>query len=440
MPSPARPYLALPTIAQGRLNQITDGDGLSTQIERDALGNPTAIVAPFGQRTTLALDSNGYLAKATNPAGESHEMTYTADGLLTSFKDPRGNASTFTYDTLGRLLTDVNAGGGGSSLSRTELADGYAATVTSALNRVTTHEVHNLSTGNRERQHTQPDKTASTTLEKTDGTVVTTEADGTVITQLQGPDPRFSMLSPITKSLQTSTGGLTANLTGQRTAVLATLGNPLSLTKLTDTVTLNGRTQTTVYDAASKTFTATSPAARKSTAVIDSLGRVTQSQTTGILPVNNTYDLQGRPATIAQGSGADERLVSFAYNPEGYLDSVTDPLGRQVKYRIRPGRPGDPANPAGQPRDPVQLRCQRQPGFTVAARTARTPLYLHAGQPDRIHRTAGCGRGHQQHPVPLQPRQTTDPGATPGRPDDRLQLRHRRTHRQRHRSRRQLQL
>jgi RHS repeat-associated protein len=319
--------------AQGRLSQITDGDGLITQIERDALGNPSDIVAPFGQRTTLALDSNGYLAKVTNPAGESYEMVYAADGLLTSFKDPRGNASTFTYDPLGRLLTDVNAGNGGLALSRNELADGHAVALTSALSRVTTHSLHNLSTGDRERKHTQPDNTVSTTLEKTDGTVASTEADGTVTTLLKGPDPRFSMLAPITKSLQTSTGGLTANLTSQRTAVLASSGDPLSLTKLTDTVTLNGRTRTTVYDAASKTFTSTSAAARQTKAVIDSLGRVTQTQTTGILAVNKTYDPQGRPATISQGSGTDERLVNFAYNPEGYLDRITDPVGRQVKYQ-----------------------------------------------------------------------------------------------------------
>jgi len=319
--------------SQGRLSQITDGDGLMAQIERDALGNPTAIVAPFGQRTTLALDSNGYLAKVTNPAGESHEMAYTADGLLTSFKDPRGNASTFTYDVLGRLLNDVNASAGGLSLSRTEQADGHTVSVTSALNRVTTHTVRKLTTGDRERKHTRPDNTTSTTLEKTNGTIASTEADGTLTTLLQGPDPRFSMLAPITQNLQTSTGGLTANLTGQRTAVLADTNNPFSLTTVTDTITLNGRTHTTVYDAASKTFTFTSPAARQTQAVIDSLGRVTQTQTTGILAVNSTYDLQGRSATIVQGSGADERLVSFAYNPEGYLDSVTDPLGRQVKYQ-----------------------------------------------------------------------------------------------------------
>ncbi len=319
--------------AQGRLSQMTDGDGLITQIERDALGNPTAIVAPFGQRTTFALDSHDYLTKVTNPAGESHEMAYTADGLLTSFTDPNGHASTFTYDALGRLLNDVNASGGGLSLFRTELADGHIVTVTSVLNRVTTHSVRNLSIGDRERKHTQPDNTTSATLEKTNGSTVTTETDGTLTTLLKGPDPRFSMLAPITKSLQTSTGGLTANLTGQRTAVLADTNNPLSLTKLTDSITLNGRTHTTVYDAASKTFTATSPAARQTKAVIDSLGRITRIQTTGLLAVNSTYDPQGRPAIITQGSGTDERLVSFAYNPQGYLDSITDPVGRQVKYQ-----------------------------------------------------------------------------------------------------------
>ncbi|MBL1263405.1 RHS repeat protein [Candidatus Methylomicrobium oryzae] len=257
-------------------------------------------------------------------------MAYTADGLLTSFKDPRGYASTFTYDASGRLWTDTHAANGSSTLTRTELADGHAVSLASALDRVTTHATRHLGAGDRERTHTRPDNTSSTTLEKTDGTVVTTAADGTVITSVQGPDPRFSMLSPITRSLQISTGGLTANRTGQRTAVLS--GNTLSLVTLTETETLNGRTHTTVYDAASKTFTATSPAARQTRTVIDSQGRITETQMAGLLPVNRTYDPQGRLETLVQGSGADERLVRFTYNPQGYLDSVTDPLGRQVKY------------------------------------------------------------------------------------------------------------
>lgn len=43
----------------GRLSAVTDGDGNVTTVERDAQGSPTAILAPFGQRTLLTLDSNG---------------------------------------------------------------------------------------------------------------------------------------------------------------------------------------------------------------------------------------------------------------------------------------------------------------------------------------------------------------------------------------------
>ena len=140
------------------------------------------------------------------------------------------------------------------------------------------------------------------------------------------------MLSPISKSQQITTGGLTSELTTERTAVLTDPNNPLSLTSLTDAVTLNGFTWTTVYDAATKTFTATSPQARETKATIDNQGRTTQAQATGLLAVNKTYDPQGRPATITQGSGLDERLVNFAYNPQGYLADVTDPVGAAHQF------------------------------------------------------------------------------------------------------------
>ena len=36
---------------------------LAAAIERDSAGNPTAIVSPYGQRTSLAVDGNGFLAR-----------------------------------------------------------------------------------------------------------------------------------------------------------------------------------------------------------------------------------------------------------------------------------------------------------------------------------------------------------------------------------------
>ncbi len=316
----------------GKLTSITDGDGLVTTIERNSVGTATAIVAPFGQRTTFTVDSNGYLATVTNPANEFHSMIYSADGLLASFKDPRDNASTFTYDTLGRLFTDQNAASGSIAIARTDLLDGHTVALTTGLGRVTTHSLQQLMTNERERMHIQPNGTTSSSLEKTDGTTTNVDADGTVATVVEGPDPRFAMLSPIAKNATLATGGLTAVLSSQRAANLADPLDPLSLTTLTDILTINGRASTSFYDAASKTVTFTSPANRQGSSQIDNLGRLLSRQVSGILPVSNTYDAQGRLATIKQGVDVDERLVTFTYDSQGYLETVTDPLLRQTSY------------------------------------------------------------------------------------------------------------
>jgi len=52
-----------------------------TTIERTG-ALATAIVAPGGQRTSLSVNADGWLAGVTDPAGNAHAMTYSADGLL----------------------------------------------------------------------------------------------------------------------------------------------------------------------------------------------------------------------------------------------------------------------------------------------------------------------------------------------------------------------
>ena len=316
----------------GRLTTVTDGDGDVTTIERDGTGKPTAIIAPFGQRTTLTLDASGYLARVTNPAGEQYQMTYTSGGLLTEFKDPRNHASTMTYDALGRLLKDQNAAGGFTELARTDNRTQYAVGVTTATGQQSNYQVGFLAGDNQNRVNRFPDDTQAETVIGADGSFKTTLPDDTITNTLETGDPRFGMQAPITKSLTTTSGGLTATLTAQRTVNLANPSNPLSLINLTDTVTLNGRTATSVYTAVSRTTTATSPAGRQRTAVTDLLGRPTQAQVPGLLPVSTSYDSHGRPSSTTQGSGADARTVGFSYNSDGYLDTLTDPLGRIAGY------------------------------------------------------------------------------------------------------------
>jgi YD repeat-containing protein len=318
----------------GNLATITDGDGKVTTIERDGSGNPTAIVAPFGQSTALTLNADGYLSKITNPAGEAVQLTYNtgdAAGLLATMTDPRGNIHRYFYDTLGRLIRDEDPAGGVKTLTRTDITDfHYSVAVKTALGQVDTYEVDDLPTGDMRRVQTKPDGTRTETLYGADGSRKTTFADGSVVNLLKGPDPRWSMQAPVSKGLSTTKGGLTSTVSTDRQTELVDANNPLSMIRQTDTVTVNGRIFKSVFDKATQTTTNTSPLGRTSTAVIDSLGRITQAQVSGFLAVKGVYDVNGRLSRIGQGTGADERVVDFAYNPQGYLASVSDPLGRNL--------------------------------------------------------------------------------------------------------------
>lgn len=320
----------------GRLISITDADSNATTIERDGSGNPTAIVAPFGQRTTLTVNSDGYLASVANPAGEIHQLTYTADGLLTAFTDPKGNASQFTYDALGRLQRDAHAAGGSQNLARSELVDGYTVNRTTALNRTTAYTVEDLPIGDRQRKVRAPDGTETLTLLGTDGSAQITAPDGSVTETLDGPDPRFGMQSPITTNSTITTGGITATASSAATVTPANPTDPLTFTSLTRTATINNRTATSTFDAATRRTDSRSPANRQNYSILDAKGRVIETGITGIDPVRMSYDARGRLASVAQGTGSDERTTTFSYNAAGYLASATDALGQSGSLSYDP--------------------------------------------------------------------------------------------------------
>jgi len=335
--------------SRGLLTAVTDGDGNQTVVERDASGNATVIVAPDGQRTELTLDANGYLASVTNPAGEKAAMTYTADGLLTSFTDGNGHTSLMQYDDLGRLLKDTNAAGGFWAFARTDFQNGYLASLSSALNRTTTYRVEDLATGDRKRTNTAPDGTQTVALKKTDGTTITTTPDGNVTTEVLGPDPRFGMQAPITQSLTIKTpGGLTSVLTTNRSASLGDANDPLSLTTLSDTITVNGRVILQTYTAATRSLLRRSPAGRQTQSAFDTQSRRTHQQLTGLEPVAYSYDTRGRLTHITQGVGANSRTSTLSYNSEGFLASLTDPLSRRQSFSYDPaGRVTQQTQPDG---------------------------------------------------------------------------------------------
>ena len=173
----------------GRLSTVTDIDGNVTTIERAPEGNPTAIVAPGGQRTTLEVNGDGYLIRAANPANETVSLTYEPGGLLASFTEPRGGVHHFTYDALGRLVADEDPAGGTKTLTRTELVDGHAVRLRSPSGLESTYESHRTWYG---FEHDTTDPAGGRTVNRiytSSGTQQIERSDGTVVEITVAPIP-----------------------------------------------------------------------------------------------------------------------------------------------------------------------------------------------------------------------------------------------------------
>ena len=275
----------------GHLLKVTDRDGDITRVERDATGDPTAIVSTDGQRTELTLNAEGYLASVTNPANETVRLDYYAGGLLKTVTDPKGHGDHFIYDATGRLVRNTNAGHGGWTIARTQEGRGYTASMTSAEGRTSSFKVEPLAIGDRRQVNTAPDGTVQTKLFKTNGEETTIATDGTVTTVLEGPDPRFGMQAPVPGAVSVKLpSGLTSNTTTARTAALSNPNDPFSLTRLTETVSVNGKTSTSAFNKVTLTYTNTSPAGRVSTTTVNDQHRPVMRQVTGLNALSYAYD------------------------------------------------------------------------------------------------------------------------------------------------------
>ena len=116
--------------------------------------------------------------------------------------------------------------------------------------------------------------------------------------------------------------------TGTRKATLGVTGNPFSLTTETNTLSINGRTYSSVFTTSNKTYVDTTPVKRKTTTILDSLERVSSTQLGALLPVQFAYDSKGRLATITQGT----HVTTLAYDSNGFLASATDPLSLTTSF------------------------------------------------------------------------------------------------------------
>lgn len=321
-----------------KLVTITDRDNNVTTIQRDSQENPTLIVGPYGQQTTLGLNSDGYLHTVTNPNAEMVQLFYKSalpgdlhtGGLLSQYTDARNGSALYQYDTDGFLIRNDEPDGSYHTYSRGGTLAPTAVTRTSALGRT---EVFGLSQSANSDAQTQTSKgtdTLTTTFGRNaDRSGSVTYPDGTTVTTTEGADPRFGIQSAYTSSTSTRMpSGLTRTESRSRSVTLSNPQDPLSLSLLLESVTVSGHTAQRSYDAFSRRMTLTSAVGRIITIDYDALGRVTQISPPGVYATQLHYDARGRNDTITQGT----RVTTMAYRSDGFPDNVLDPVLQRTSF------------------------------------------------------------------------------------------------------------
>jgi len=118
-----------------------------------------------------------------------------------------------------------------------------------------------------------------------------------VTEETQTPDPRFGLQAPLTQIILTTPGGLRFESRQQREATY-----DVGLTGLTETLDINGRVQTRVFDVATRRYHFTSAAGRNASLTVDPQGRPLQQMLPGLDPWDYIYDGRGRLTSLVQGS------------------------------------------------------------------------------------------------------------------------------------------
>lgn len=323
--------------AAGRLQSITDGDGNVTEIQRNAAGEPTAIVAPGGQITGLRVNDKGFLSAIICPLDYERRLEYAGDadpewscqdGLLTKLTDHKDNVYSFTYDENNKLILDQDPAGGSTSLLRTELDNGYQVAATTGLGRVSTYRVQRLPTGGQTRINTLANGGQIVVNVDTNGKRTINYADGTKVEVIENGDPRWGKMVPQQDITVTTPDGLAYTITETGSVEPLTPGDPINVKTVTGTVTAGGNPYSGTYDADTGMITFTTPEGRQVVYTIDTQGRVVKEETTGYQPIEYIYNNKGKLVTKRQGS----RSWQYDYNDKGNLVKVTDSLGQITEY------------------------------------------------------------------------------------------------------------
>lgn len=310
------------------LLSITDRFGNQITIDRNSGGVPIAIISPDGITTRLTTDANNHLTRITYPDNSFYSFEYTSDGLMTAKIEPETNGFEHQFDSSGRLTDAADDEGGHWQFARSVRENG------DILYRKLTGE-GNL-TSYLDHTYSTDDYTSTITNSTGAETLFTQSSDGLTATKSlscgmdlifeYGIDSeyKFKYLKEITESTPSALEKVTLR---EKTYQDTNADNIPDL--ITETVTVNGKTTTLLHDVFQSRKIVTSPEGRTVTTLYDPDTLLTTNVTIqGLYDTTSGYDARGRLTSTS----ANTKATTFAYNAQGFLESITDPENQTTIY------------------------------------------------------------------------------------------------------------
>ncbi len=259
--------------AEGRMTSMRNGTHTWT-LDVDAEGILSEITSPLGLTTAFASNPMGQMTARTDAGGHTRTFAYDALGRLTGVQDPLGNSTTYAYDAQGRVTSATLPGGAAASYTYDAL--GRLAAVTGP--------------GGQTWLFTTDERGA-----------LTQEVDPLGRTTTYTYDAR-RRVHRVTLPGGSGQIDLAYDATDHLTSLTYSDGTDISFT----------------FDPNGQVRSATGVSLER-----DAAGRITRSNGLGL-----TYDAADRLTEIQMPPGP----VSYAYDAEGRLATVTDWLGGTMGF------------------------------------------------------------------------------------------------------------
>lgn len=323
----------------GWLDAVTDVNGRLTKIHRDGSGRPTSIEAPSGHTVTFTLDGDEQLHTVTYPDAAQYRMEYT-NTLLASVTHPSSNVSHYAYDNEGNLIRYVRVSGGTGTLTRIPSSSGWTVVHTNPAGVEQTFETELTGEGGMWSRARFPCGCGpdSDTYTSPDGLSSNVTSDFEITLRQSGPDPRFGMQSPgMARWSYRTPGGLHMTVSNSYFASIPDALAPQNFTFLTNRMTVNGRTNSVIFDREQRELTERSPMNRVTVTRLDAKGRVVYSQRADLAEASFEYDANGYLSAIAVGSGPSARLTALISDDHGNVIQATDPESVVTHFQYNAG-------------------------------------------------------------------------------------------------------